>query len=536
MAGNLRFLLHCSLFALLPFAAGAAGTYYNYNGYVQRNYNNTANSNPFYNYGTNNANRVQNTAPVNTAMPNNVNMNPNVNMGANVNARQSAGMSNRPVAGGQNKAFSLDAGISHQFANWKFDMNTAGSKLHYDNVAWNVFDVAAKYDFNLGNTKVRVNAGGQYGAQFGDSSMVDDDITTGGYFIQDWNVDLNGDQVADQIWKQQGHALSVGTSNGGNMFGVFAGIGLTDVWTIGGFKVTPSVGYRYFKYKLETKQNYGMSFDSITGDSNANGRAYCQSQGGETQCLPFVVFVDASNNPLLGTIDGPDFDEDGLADVSYVAVPDGSKYVETENTYYYYQSGVSHSYEVEWAGPYLALDMLYDISLRDAVNAHVEFGLPSYTATADQPYRPDWQHPKSLEDKGSIGDAYHFGFGANWLHSLTNSVMLTVGLTFDYYNVSKADATSFLNSGYYMEYFYNPAVETNEALAGSDYYGSKDYLHWTEITGRDLETDQAIYASNEETKASIEEWMANGWKEESKDEIESLYKSLGIRIGIQAKF
>lgn len=522
MTRNLRALLRCSMFALLPVVANAAGTYYNYNGTVQRNY--TSSANPFFSYGQDNANGVQSNC-ANGGCPGN-----GAAAGNNANVNRNAGKSN---SGGtkqaqpynstsQNGGFGLDLGLSHQFAAWKFDMKTAGSKLHYDNLRWNVFDASAKYDFNWGNNLVRLQGGLQYGTQFDDSTMVDDDITAGGYWLQDWYVDLDGDETADQIWVQNGHALSVGTSNGGDMFGVYAGIGLVDAWKIGGFRVTPSVGYRYFKYKLETKQNYGMSFDTVSGADN-----YCRTIGGETQCLPFLVFVDGSGNPALGTIDSS-----GV----YVVIPDGAEYVDTEDTYYYYQEGVSHSYEVEWAGPYLALDMLYDISRNDAVNARFEVGLPAYTATADQPYRPDWQHPTSLEDKGSIGDAYHFGFGANWLHSLTDSVMLTVGMTFDYYTVSKADATSYLNSSYYLTNYYDPAVQNNNALASSEYYGSTDYNSWTAIAGRDLDSDKNLYISNLETIDAINQMQASGWKQEMADEIESIYRSLGIRIGIQAKF
>ena len=38
MAGKIGVFLNCSVFALLPFMANAAGTYYNYNGTIQRNY------------------------------------------------------------------------------------------------------------------------------------------------------------------------------------------------------------------------------------------------------------------------------------------------------------------------------------------------------------------------------------------------------------------------------------------------------------------------------------------------------------------
>lgn len=145
----------------------------------------------------------------------------------------------------------------------------------------------------------------------------------------------------------------------------------------------------------------------------------------------------------------------------------------------------------------MALDMVYDITKDDALNAHLELGLPIYKVTADQPYRPDWQHPKSLEDKGGLGDAYHFGFGANWLHALSDSVMLTLGMTFDYYSVSGADATTYFNSGYYM----------------------------------------AAYDSvDPDVQAAIDDLARAGWKDTASGEIDSVYKSMGMRLGIQAKF
>lgn len=526
MTRNLRLLLNCSIFALLPFMANAAGTYYNYNGTVQRNYTN----HPFYNYGANDVNRLHNQVVPqqngcmtggcgNMGNADNGNMYSNMNQKSDNNTRNTASRQNTSSGKG---GFQLDAGMSHQFAVWKFDMSTAGSELHYDNLNWNVFDVSAKYDFDWGKTKLRLGGGIQYGMQYGESTMIDDDITNGGYSLNsEWTT------AGGEVGSQQAHALSIGTTSGGDMFGFHAGIGLVDFWRFGNLRVTPSVGYRHFKYKLETKSNYGMSVDTFSASN------YCDTRNGETQCVPFLVFVrtDADNAVDAAVVgDSPVY--------GYIQVPNGvelddssifnAEYVEAENTYYYYQDGVSHSYEVEWSGPYLALDMDYDISQRDALNARMEFGLPAYKSTADQPYRPDWQHPTSLEDKGSIGDAYHFGLGANWLHSLSNSVMLTVGLTFDYYHISGADAITYLNPDYYMgTYYYNEALEANSALI--EYYGSVQ-SEWPQ---------EAIDAYNYNIAniiEPIEELASEGWKTTTSDEIESLYKSLGIRIGIQAKF
>jgi hypothetical protein len=111
----------------------------------------------------------------------------------------------------------------------------------------------------------------------------------------------------------------------------------------------------------------------------------------------------------------------------------------------------------------LALDMLYDINQNNSVNAYLEVGLPSYTATGDQPYRFDWEHPKSVEDSSGVGSAFHLGLGANWTTALTDNVALSVGVTYDYYTVSDADAKTYLNGEYYND-IYNQMITLSRQI------------------------------------------------------------------------
>lgn len=517
-----KFLLSCSVFALLPFVADAAGTYYG------RNYNTgSAGQTPMYNNARYATQGGQNYSGANY----NTGMNSRAgyytgNRGTYAHGNQQNQTKPQSQSQSSTGGFSLDAGLSHQFAWWKYDLDKAGSKLHYDDLNWNVFDLEAKYDFSIGSTMMRILAGGQYGMQYGDSTMVDDDITNGGSISEQYR--LTYDDGTTEDWTELWHALSVGTSSGGDMYGFHAGIGLPDVWRVGDVRFTPSVGYRYFKYKLETKENYGLSLDTVSGAEN-----YCVANNGETQCVPFVLFLTraTSSDPYeyeVGIIGEADTDGDGIYDaITPIEVPANSAYVDTLNSFYYYQAGVSHSYEATWAGPYLAMDMVYDISKSDAVNARFELGLPMYKDTADQPYRVDLQHDKSFEDKGGFGDAYHIGLGANWLHSLSDSVMLTVGFTFDYYHASGIDATTYYNEEYYKYlYDYDAAVSINDQIV--DDYGS-NYSDWSDEV-------KAAYDHNQNIIDTIDDFAAAGWQDTISDEIETLYKSMGIRIGIQAKF
>ena len=496
---TLRYLFVTSMVAMLPVLANAAGTYYvgNYQS-PQQNYSELGYAAQRYNgpyRAGQNGNYSQDTTYTRTRMR--VTPNDNAYVGrqyseyTKTETKTDDRMESAPKS---DKGFWIAPSLSHEFANWRFDMKNAGSILHYDDVRWNVLDVTAGYRFDAGNLPLQIDAGFKYGMQFGDSTMEDDDISHGGYLVTEW-VDENDAFIGYQV----GHALSVGTSNGGDMFGFNIGLGLTDFFKMGAVRVTPSVGYRHMKYKLETKNTYGLTVDT----------GYCSTVNGsdEVQCDPIVVLQYGDQQKVL-------WDED-VNEYGFFVINPGATGVSTGGTYEYELPGTSHSYETEWAGPYLALDMNYDINANNAVNARIEFGLPIYDSVGDQPYRPDWAHTKSVEDKGGFGDAWHFGLGANYMTAITNTLSFTMGVTFDYYSVNGADASTYLNRDYY-ESAYNTLL---------DYY-------------EDLGRDEAYMLANDPTAQNIVETEQDcpGWVCKADGEIESVYKSLGLRVGLNAKF
>ena len=506
-------LLSCSILALMPVMANAAGTYYNgayqspqtrysQQGYSQQRY--VPRSRNYSQQGVSSYSRNQySTAGYSSARGNQT---------ARRTGATPTGMNEGSVAYGNDQGFYLGAGLSRQTGMWQFEMKNADSILHYDNIDWNVFDVNAGYKFMAGNTPMQIAAGLQYGMQASESTMIDDDISNGGYFVTEWGEDTNSDGIADKVLgNQMGRALSIGTSRDGSMTGFNAAIGFTNAFQWGKLKVTPSVGWRYLKYSLETHNSHGMSIDTFDGPGG------CIKLNGEVQCDPVLIFYDSAGNQYLAT--RSDTNGDGSIDLyDEIEVPDGYQYVNTGSTYYYGQTGISHKYDVEWSGPYVSLDMLYDINQNNLVNAYVELGLPSYTATGDQPYRFDWQHPKSVEDSAGVGSAFHLGLGANWSTSLSDTVMLTLGVTYDYYSVSDANAQTFLNGNYYTDIY-------NELLR-----------QWEEAGY--TETDMLNPSTGDPVALNIKDLEAEcpGWVCTDNGEIESFYKSLGVRIGIKAKF
>ena len=487
-------VLGVSIFAMMPVIAGAAGTYYNGNTY-QNSQRYGANAGGYYNtYGAGRYGQTQTMTSRNTM--------------TRVTKKSSAKQNSVSAK----KGFQLNAFVSHEFADWDIEMDKAGSKLRYDGLAWNVLSADGVYYFDT-STPVQVNFGARYGMQSGETSMIDDDITKGGYGSQTYTEGVI-----------TGYAVSLGTSKDGTQMGFNAGLGLTDFFSVGRVKMTPSVGYRYFKHKLVTKDNSGLTMDVFNGNSS-HPYVNCIELNGETQCDPYVLFefINSTGTSLGTAVTGREEDILGsLSDILFNGIPAGATAVAVNlgDTYYYRQAGTSHEYETEWYGPYLALDMEYAVNNTNNVTAGIELGLPMYDSKGNQPYRVDWAHPTSVEDKGGFGDAYHLGLNAAWSTAITDSVMFSLGMTYDYYNAKKADATTFINQSYY-----NNIVTSLE-----------NAITYLENNGGSAATIAAYQASLTDAKNIVASYNNSGWKIESNDEIKSVYSAMGIRMGINVKF
>ncbi|MBD5389080.1 hypothetical protein HDR63_02385 [bacterium] len=509
MKGLSKFLFYSSMAVMMPVAAQAAGTYYTggYQANQAARYNQMgygANTARGYQQSTyNNANRNAAMGGSYAASRNGATASNNRTNTATTQSNGNAGAQQKTATASQsNKAtqgFYLDAGLSHEMAQWRFEMKESGSILHYDNIGWNVLDLNGGYNFKVGNTPMSVMAGFKYGMQMGDSSMVDDDITNGGTLVTRW-VDANGNLLGEQV----GHALSVSTSSGGNMMGFNLGLGVPNFFKWGNVRMTPSVGYRYFKYELESKSTYGLSVDTA---------ACFQMADGEVQCDPIVIFYDATGSESVI------FRDDTKAPLP---IHSGATGIGLAGTYYYELPGTSHSYKVGWSGPYVAMDMDYVINASNAINARVELGLPAYNSEADQPYRIDWAHPKSVEDSAGIGSAFHLGMGANWTTAINSRVSLSLGLTFDYYTVGDADAKTYLNGTYYTD-IYNDHY--------TDWVNNPQNLDKSEAAMLNSQTGDQVAIAIKNLEAACPGWVCT-----ADGEIESFYKSMGFRVGLNARF
>ena len=108
---------------------------------------------------------------------------------------------------------------------------------------------------------------------------------------------------------------------------------------------------------------------------------------------------------------------------------------------------------------------------------------------------------------------------------------LSLGVTYDYCNVSGADANTYLDPTYWQavydgildayendpELTFADRAEAEQAMLNGFIYG--DYEYGPDAT--------AVYINNV---------RSNGWKDTVSDEIDSFFKSLGVRVGLTARF
>ena len=402
--------------------------------------------------------------------------------------------------------FYFTGGLSRQYAQWRFDMNDAGSSLDYNDVAWNVLDITGGYRF--GN--IVLDGGISFGMQSGETTMTDDDITNGGLATAYTDSGTGDTVVAHQ------KLLSIGKSSGGSLFGLNFGIGWANQLALGKVKFTPSVGYRMFNYKLTTEKNYGLSVSSI----------WCDNLDGEQIVCPAYTIV---NNSYILNVPDNDYATDGY----YIwDLPGGSTNVSTDSMSFS-QSGKTHEYNVSWDGPYLAMDIESELNSNNFVDARFELGFPGYNSKGDQPYRADWAHPTSVEDSADIFGATHLGLLANWTTMFNNNWGMTFGVTYDYYSVTGADATTNLNSSYYnaiLDLVSDAGGCTDREnctlWSGSDIYGN----------GLPTGTDPSAAQQTAIQIANIYSSCGDSWSCTAKNEVDSFYRSIGVRIGVTGKF
>ncbi|MCM1293996.1 MAG: hypothetical protein NC311_00335 [Muribaculaceae bacterium] len=399
-------------------------------------------------------------------------------------------------------ATSIYAGYTRRFADFQFKTGV-NSVLEWDDMVFNEIEVGAQHNFSLRNFDMFAYASYAYG-------MLDHGGLSMDYDLEPFEKSLKDVGI---------FTISMGDQSGKTHHFKF-GIGAHHVWDIGGWKLSPSIGYEIFKHNLEMGDHYypnpGIYLplmtdkgDYIFGDSQGNYYTVpidlaasvdetwyqvCMSpedillvpapNGGGIFDLGTALGAGVKYDPTMGTIPW------GVASNECVIIGgDGPVIVE----------GTTHIYNTTWSGFYVGLEIEKQMTLTDKLRFYVQFGLPKYSSEGIWPNRTDWQQNPSFLDEGSDG-AYSYAAEMEYNFRLSDRVQLALKVDTNYFHVGE------IPGKLYIAEYYDYLIDDNGQYV-LDEYG------WPIL--------ETIPASTQDVSKSLKE--AN-------------WQSFGVHLGIKYSF
>lgn len=364
----------------------------------------------------------------------------------------------------------LRAEYARRFADFEFKTGV-NSILEWDDMIFNEITVGAQHNFSIRNFDMYVYGDYTYG-----------DLSHGGLSM---DYDL---EPYDTSFPNEGiFTISMGDMSGRSNHFRF-GIGAHHIWDIGGWKISPSVGYEIFKHNLEMSNhiypNPGIYIPMLTD----KGGYVLRDEAGHFYALPQdqihlapadwhqvcmspedMRLVSASSNTALNLGDSLVMTDYNSAmgtipwGVEYndcvVIGGDGAVIIE----------GTTHIYNTTWSGFYLGLEVEKQMTLYDKLRFYVQFGLPKYSSEGIWPNRDDWQQNPSFLDEGSNG-AYSYSAEMEYNYRLSDRIQLMLKVDTNVFHVGKIPGELYwagysqfavdANGNYLLDDNGNPIIET----------------------------------------------------------------------------
>ncbi|MDR0741403.1 MAG: hypothetical protein LBF28_01365 [Rickettsiales bacterium] len=344
----------------------------------------------------------------------------------------------------QESATNLYASYARRNADFRFKTGV-NSILEWDDMILNEVTVGAQHNFNLRNFDMFVYGEYTYGS-----------LESGG-----WSVDYDLEPY-DHSAPQQGiFTISVGDMSGDTNHMRF-GVGAKHVWDIGGWKLSPSVGYEIFKHNLQMSNhiypNPGIYLPLMTdyGDyvfEDGNGKYYSVPQGMETPsdwkqvCMSpediMVVSVGSSGLYDLGSDMTTAPYNPSMDDVPWgvtsgdCIIIGGDGMIKID--------GTTHIYNTTWSGFYIGLEIEKQMTLVDKLRFYVQFGMPKYSSAGTWPNRTDWQQNPSFIDEGSTG-GYSYRAEMEYNYKISDRLRLVLKADTHYFHIGQIPGELYIAS------------------------------------------------------------------------------------------
>ena len=407
---------------------------------------------------------------------------------------------------------SIYAGYSSRFADFEFKTGV-NSILEWDDMFFNEINVGARHVFSLG--KFDMFAVGEY--TYGDMSRgglsMDYDLEP-----YDWNTPNDG------IF-----TISMGDQSGTSQH-LKLGLGAHHIWDIGGWKISPIIGYEIFKHDLKMSDhlypNQGVyvplmtsSGEYVYGDANGNyfsmpinvtppDNWYQVCMGPEDM----RVVNQSTGSALGGYVTGyGNFLTTMEYDPSWGAIPWGvpeGDCVIIGGDGPIKVGGITHIYNTTWSGFYFGLEVEKQMTLADKLRLYVQVGLPKYSSEGIWPNRTDWQQNPSFLDEGSNG-AYSYSAEMEYDLRLSSRLQLALKVDTNTFHVGKIPGKVYVAEG--IDFVYD------------------DYGQLVMYEGIDPTTGETVlYPATKEISAHTEH-VSNALKK-------ATWQSFGLHIGLKYAF
>ncbi len=407
------------------------------------------------------------------------------------------------------------AGYSRRFADFEFKTGV-NSILEWDDMVFNEINVGAQHNFSLRNFDMFVYGQYAYGKQEHGGLSMDYDL-----------------EPYDSARPEEGiFTISIGNQSGTSNHFKF-GIGAHHIWDIGGWKLSPSIGYEIFKHDLKMSDHYypnpGIYLPLLTvkGDyvyGDAAGNYYAFPQGVEAPDDLYQVCMSPEDIKLVDTSvvapgTGIILPEGGLHMTDYnpsmgttpwgvgpgdcvIIGGDGPIIVE----------GTTHIYNTTWSGFFVGLEIEKQMTLADKLRFYVQFGLPKYSSEGTWPMRTDWQQNPSFLDEGSKG-AYSYLAEMEYNMRLSDRLQLALKVDTNLFHVGN------IPGKLYVAEYTDVSVDAN---------GNQIFVEEI-ITDPATGAQTTVLVPQLETIPAHTEHVSNSLKE-------ATWQSFGLHLGVKYAF
>lgn len=338
----------------------------------------------------------------------------------------------------QERSTYLYAGYSRRFANFEFKSGV-NSILKWDDMVFDEIDVGARHVFSLGNFDMFAFGDYAYGNMSHGGLSMDYDLEP-----YDWSDPSYG------IF-----TISMGGQSGRSHHLRF-GIGAKHIWDIGGWKLSPIIGYEIFKHDLKMSDhlypNQGVYLPLMTNQ----GEYVYGDEDGNYYSLPIDVLPpDTWYQVCMGPEDIKVVNQSGSSSgyVTYLGdelhmMPYASSMGNLPWGVYEGEcviiggdgpikvGGITHIYNTTWSGFYFGLEIEKQMTLADKLRFYFQIGLPKYSSEGIWPNRTDWQQSPSFLDEGS-NSAYNYSAEMEYNVRVASRLQLAIKVDTNFFHVGK---------------------------------------------------------------------------------------------------